>query len=46
MIQIPAQAEEKAMLAAQEDDLDFSDMPLGTRQANANQEIVCEGGCE
>jgi hypothetical protein len=29
-----------------EDDLDFSDVQLGTRQQDAIQGIVCEGGCE
>ena len=29
-----------------DDDLDFSDVQLGTRQENATREIICEGGCE
>jgi len=35
-----------ATAAALEDDLDLADEPLGERQENATQIIVCEGGCE
>jgi hypothetical protein len=29
-----------------DDDLDFSDVQLSSRQESATHEIVCEGGCE
>ena len=29
-----------------EDDLDFADEKLGTRQEDATKIFVCEGGCE
>jgi len=29
-----------------DDDLDFADEKLGTRQESATRVIVCEGGCE
>jgi hypothetical protein len=29
-----------------DDDIDFSDVQLAPRQQDANQHIVCEGGCE
>ena len=29
-----------------QDDLDFGDSQLGVRQEDANEGIVCEGGCQ